>query len=46
VEVEGANHLAVIFQGVVDDAVVTLPDEPAGDEVVRTILDAIEAAGP
>jgi hypothetical protein len=35
----------VIAKGVIDGQVVTLPDKPAGDKVVQTILEAIDAAG-
>jgi pimeloyl-ACP methyl ester carboxylesterase len=45
VEINGADHFAVIYNDLVDGEVVTRPDEPAGDEVVQTILDAIDAAG-
>jgi hypothetical protein len=44
VEVEGGNHFTVIFHDFVDDEWLILPDDPAGAEVVQTILDAIEAA--
>jgi acetyl esterase/lipase len=54
VKVADANHLTVIFHDLVDGAlddgelvdgeVVTVPDDPAGHEVVQTILDAIYAA--
>lgn len=44
VEIDGADHFAVIYAGLVDHEVVTRPDEAAGDKVVQTILDAIEAA--
>jgi alpha-beta hydrolase superfamily lysophospholipase len=46
VEIDGADHHTVIYKEFVDGEVATLPDEPAGDEVVQTILDAIDAAGP
>ncbi|MCL1693436.1 MAG: alpha/beta fold hydrolase [Actinomycetia bacterium] len=46
VEIDGADHFAVIFKDLIDGEVTTLPDEPAGIEVVQTILDAIDAAGP
>ena len=44
VEIARANHFTVIFHDVVDDEWVTLPDDPAGAEVVRTIFEAIDAA--
>ncbi len=44
VEVEGGNHFAMIFHDFVDGEWLILPDDPAGTEVVQTILDAIEAA--
>ena len=44
VEIPGANHFTLIFHDLVDDEWLTLPDEPAGKQVVRTILDAIAAA--
>ncbi len=43
--VDGGNHFTVIFHDIVDDEWLTLPDDPAGTEVVQTILDAIDAAG-
>jgi predicted esterase len=45
VEIDGADHLAVIAKEVIDGQVVTLPDTPAGDKVVQTILEVIDAAG-
>jgi predicted esterase len=45
VQIDAASHLTVIYKDLVNGEVVTVPDEPAGDEVVRTILDAIDAAG-
>jgi predicted esterase len=45
VQIDAANHFTVIFKDLVNGDVVTVPDEPAGDEVVRTILTAIDAAG-
>ncbi len=44
VEIDGADHFTVIFKDLVDGEVLTVPDDPAGDEVVQTILDAIDAA--
>jgi pimeloyl-ACP methyl ester carboxylesterase len=44
VEIDGADHFTVIFKDLDDGEVVTIPDEPAGDEVVQTILDSINAA--
>ena len=44
VEIAGANHFHLIFHDVVDGEWMTLPDEPAGEEVVQTILEAIAAA--
>lgn len=43
VEVEGGNHFTVVFHDLVGGEWLTLPDDPAGMEVVETILDAIEA---
>jgi predicted esterase len=43
-EIAGANHLKVIFHDFVDDQWLTVPDEPAGHEVVQTILEAIATA--
>lgn len=45
VQIDAADHLAVIYKDLVNGEVVTVPDVPAGDEVVLTILDAIDAAG-
>ncbi len=54
VKIADANHLTVIFHdfvdgaldnGVLDDGeVLAVPDEPAGQQVVQTILEAIAAA--
>ncbi len=44
VEIDGADHFTVIYKDLVDGEVLTIPDAPAGDEVVQTILDAIDAA--
>ena len=44
VEIADANHFTVIFHDVVDDEWLTVSDDPAGQEVVQTILDAIAAA--
>jgi alpha-beta hydrolase superfamily lysophospholipase len=44
VEIADASHFTVIFHDVVDNEWTTLPDDPAGTEVVQTILDAIDAA--
>lgn len=43
-EIAGANHFTVIFHDVVEDQWVTVSDEPAGQEVVQTILEAITNA--
>ncbi len=43
-EIAGANHLTVIFHDYVNDQWLTLPDEPAGQEVVQTIVEAIAKA--
>lgn len=45
VEIAGANHWTVLFHDLVDGDVVAVPDEPAGDQVVQAILEAISAAG-
>lgn len=45
VEIDAANHFTVIYNDLVNGEVITVPDEPAGDEVVQTILVAIDAAG-
>lgn len=44
VEIADASHFTLIFHDLVDDEWVTLPDEPAGQETVEAILDAIAAA--
>jgi alpha-beta hydrolase superfamily lysophospholipase len=44
VEIDGANHFTLIFHDLVDGEWLTLPDEAAGMEAVRAILDAIGAA--
>ena len=54
VTIADANHMTVIFRDLVDDAladgaltdgeVMTVPDDPAGNQVVQTILNAINAA--
>jgi len=44
VMIAGANHLTLIFQHLVDDELIALPDDPAGQETVQTILEAIAAA--
>jgi len=44
-QIDAADHFTVIYKDLVDGEVVTVPDEPAGDEVVLAILDAIDAAG-
>lgn len=44
VEIADANHFTVIFHDIVDGEWVTVPDDPAGDELVQLILDAIAAA--
>jgi acetyl esterase/lipase len=44
VEIDGANHLTVIFHDFIDGEWLTLPDHPAGMAVVQTILDAIDDA--
>ncbi len=44
IEIAGANHFTPIFGDFIGDQWVTIPDEPAGQEVVQTILDAIEKA--
>jgi acetyl esterase/lipase len=43
-EIAGANHFTLIFHDLVNDEWVTLPNEPAGQETVQAILDAIAAA--
>lgn len=43
VEVEGGNHANVVFHEIVDGEWVTVPDDPVGEEVVETILAAIDA---
>jgi alpha-beta hydrolase superfamily lysophospholipase len=44
VEIADANHFTLIFHDLVNDEWVTLADEPAGQETVQAILDAIAAA--
>lgn len=44
VEVEGGNHANVVFFEITDNGWVPVPGDPIGEEVVRIILDAIEAA--
>lgn len=44
VEIDGGNHANVIFHEIVSGEWLKLADDPAGKEVVQTILDAIEAA--
>jgi hypothetical protein len=41
----GANHYAPLFGDVIDDEWVVQPDASGGDEVVQTILNAIEMLG-
>lgn len=45
VEIDGGNHFTVVFHDLVDGEWLTLPDDPAGMEVVQTILSTIDAAG-
>ena len=45
VEVVDATHFTLIFRKAVDGKVQSIPDDPAGQKVVRTILDAIDHAG-
>ena len=42
-EIDGGNHANVVFYEIVDGEWVTAPDDPAGEEVVEIILDAIDA---
>jgi dienelactone hydrolase len=44
VTLEGADHYAPVFHDVVDDDFVVVPDDPAGEQTVAVILDAIAAA--
>ena len=46
VEINGANHFTVIFHDLVDGEWMTVPDDPAGRQVVLAILEAIAAAQP
>ena len=43
VEVAGACHLTVVFHDFFDGKVASVPDEPAGNEVARMILNTIAA---
>jgi acetyl esterase/lipase len=45
VEIAGANHYAPLFGDVIDDEWLVQPDASGGDEVVQTILNAIEMLG-
>lgn len=44
VTLEGADHFAPVFHEFVDGEMVLAPDDPAGDEAVDVILNAITAA--
>jgi acetyl esterase/lipase len=44
VTIDGGNHFTVTFHDLVGGEWLTLPDDPAGMEVVQTILNVIEAA--
>ncbi|MDJ0925269.1 MAG: alpha/beta hydrolase-fold protein [Acidimicrobiia bacterium] len=44
VKIADANHFTVIFHDLVDGEWLAVPNDPAGREVVRSILDAIAAA--
>jgi hypothetical protein len=41
---DGADHFAEIYNDLLQSEVVARPDEPAGDRVVKSILDGIVPA--
>jgi dienelactone hydrolase len=41
VMLEGADHFAPVFHRYVDDEMVVSPDEPAGEQVVQLVTDAV-----
>ncbi|HEU4356205.1 MAG TPA: alpha/beta hydrolase [Actinomycetota bacterium] len=45
VMLEGANHYAPVFHDLVDGNWTVVPDEPAGQQTVEVVLDAIAASG-
>jgi dienelactone hydrolase len=44
VVLEGASHYAPVFHDVVDGEFVVVPDEPAGEQTLEVIVDAIAAS--
>jgi dienelactone hydrolase len=44
VMLEGANHYAPVFHDVVDGEFVVVSDEPAGEQTLQVILDAVAAS--
>ncbi|MET1002332.1 MAG: prolyl oligopeptidase family serine peptidase, partial [Acidimicrobiia bacterium] len=41
---QGADHFAPVFHEYVDGKMIEAPDDPAGEQTVEVILDAIAAA--